>query len=60
LNPYGDYDVTVTNAGSAVTVISPHGGKSERHTSVISSELARLFGWNRYDFSSHATVKRRR
>jgi phage replication-related protein YjqB (UPF0714/DUF867 family) len=52
-----DYDVAVTNAGSGVTVLSFHGGKIERHTSVISSELARLYGWNRYDFDAHATAQ---
>jgi len=50
-----DYDVTVTNTGSGVTVLSFHGGLIERYTSEISLELARRFGWNRYDLNAHAT-----
>jgi phage replication-related protein YjqB (UPF0714/DUF867 family) len=50
-----DYDVTVTNPGSGVTVLSFHGGLIERNTSEISLELARRFGWNRYDFNAHGT-----
>lgn len=52
-----DYDVTVTNAGSGVTVLSFHGGKIEAHTSAISSELARRYGWNRYDLNAHASAQ---
>lgn len=50
-----DYDVTFTNAGSGVTALSFHGGKIEAHTSEISSELARRYGWNRYDLNAHGT-----
>jgi phage replication-related protein YjqB (UPF0714/DUF867 family) len=50
-----DYDVTVTNAGSGATVVSIHGGLIEHDTSTISSELARRYGWNRYDFNAHGT-----
>ena len=52
-----DYDVTVTNAGSGVTVLSFHGGFIEEHTSEISLELARRYGWNRYDFNAHGTTQ---
>jgi phage replication-related protein YjqB (UPF0714/DUF867 family) len=50
-----DYDVTATNAGSGVTVLSFHGGLIEPHTSEIASDLAQRFGWNRYDFNAHGT-----
>lgn len=50
-----DYDVTITNPGSGVTVVSFHGGLIEPNTSEISLELARRFGWNRYDFNAHGT-----
>lgn len=50
-----DYDVAVTEAGSAATVLSFHGGFIELHTSEISLELARRYGWNRYDFNAHGT-----
>jgi phage replication-related protein YjqB (UPF0714/DUF867 family) len=49
--------VTVTNAGSGVTVLSFHGGLIEPHTSEISFELARRYGWNRYDFNAHGTTQ---
>lgn len=52
-----DYGVTVTNAGSGVTVLSIHGGKIERHTSEISDELAKRYGWNRYDFDADGTAQ---
>jgi poly-gamma-glutamate hydrolase-like protein len=50
-----DYVVTVTNAGSGVTVLSFHGGKIEPGTSEISSEVARRYGWNRYDLNADGT-----
>jgi phage replication-related protein YjqB (UPF0714/DUF867 family) len=50
-----DYDVNITNPGSGVTVLSFHGGLIERDTSEISLELARRYGWNRYDFNAHGT-----
>ena len=50
-----DYDVNVTNAGSRVTVLSFHGGLIEHDTSEISDELARRYGWNRYDFDAHGS-----
>ena len=50
-----DYDVNITNPGSGVTALSFHGGLIERNTSEISLELARRYGWNRYDFNAHGT-----
>src|SRR5689334_17437511 len=50
-----DYDVTATNTGSGVTVLSFHGGLIEAHTSEIASALAGRFGWNRYDLNAHGT-----
>lgn len=47
-----DYDVTVSNTGSSVTVLSFHGGRIELNTSGISAALANLYGWNRYDFNA--------
>jgi phage replication-related protein YjqB (UPF0714/DUF867 family) len=52
-----DFDVTVTNAGSGATVLSFHGGLIEGHTSEISFELARRYGWNRYDFNAHGATQ---
>lgn len=55
----GDWHTTCTgltacpDLGSDVTVLSPHGGKIETHTSAISAALAGLYGWNRYDLSAH-------
>ena len=50
-----DYDVTVSNRNSPVTVLSFHGGNIELNTSGISNALSNLYGWNRYDFNAHAT-----
>lgn len=50
-----DYVVTVANAGSGVTVLSFHGGEIEPGTSEISSEVARRYGWNRYDLNANGT-----
>jgi phage replication-related protein YjqB (UPF0714/DUF867 family) len=52
-----DYNVTASNVGSGVTVLSFHGGRIESNTSAISAALAGLYGWNRYDFNSHASAQ---
>lgn len=52
-----DYTVTVSNVGAAVTVLSIHGGRIEASTSAITSALASLYGWNRYDFNAHGTAR---
>ena len=52
-----DYTVTVSNNSSPVTVLSIHGGGIELYTSNISSALASLYGWNRYDFKAHGTTR---
>jgi phage replication-related protein YjqB (UPF0714/DUF867 family) len=53
--PVTDYDVTVSNKNSPVTVLSLHGGNIEASTSGISNALSNLYGWSRYDFNAHAT-----
>ena len=50
-----DYEVTVSNTGSPVTVLSIHGNGIETRTSDISAALANRYGWNRYDFLPRAT-----
>jgi phage replication-related protein YjqB (UPF0714/DUF867 family) len=50
-----DYDVTISNKNSRVTVLSFHGGNIESDTSGISNALSNLFVWSRYDFNAHAT-----
>lgn len=52
-----DYTVTTSNTGAGVTVLSFHGGRIESNTSAISAALASLYGWNRYDFNSHASTQ---
>ncbi|HVF45271.1 MAG TPA: poly-gamma-glutamate hydrolase family protein [Pyrinomonadaceae bacterium] len=52
-----DYEITSSNAGSRVTVLSFHGGGIELYTSKISSDLAARYGWNRYDFNAHARAQ---
>ncbi|MFL6337077.1 MAG: poly-gamma-glutamate hydrolase family protein [Pyrinomonadaceae bacterium] len=52
-----DYTVTASNTGAGVTVLSIHGGYIEIDTSAISAALASLYGWNRYDFNSHASTQ---
>src|ERR1051326_5630778 len=52
-----DYTVTAPDIGSGVTVLSFHGGRIESNTSDISAALATLYGWNRYDFNSHASTQ---
>lgn len=52
-----DYTVTTSNTGAGVTVLSFHGGHIEADTSTISAALASLYGWNRYDFDSHASAQ---
>src|ERR1041385_1122491 len=54
--PGTDYDVTVSNKNSPVTVLSFHGGDIESNTSAISNALSNLYTWNRYDFNAHATT----
>jgi len=53
--PGTDYEVTVSNTNSPVTVLSFHGGNIEINTSEISNALSTLFGWSRYDFNAHPT-----
>jgi hypothetical protein len=50
-----DYDVTVSNKNSPVTVLSFHGGNIEFNTSGISNTLSTLYAWSRYDFNAHPT-----
>jgi len=51
-----DYQVTShEGTNSNVTVLSFHGGKIEPHTSEISSKLAEIYGWNRYDLNGDGT-----
>ena len=50
-----DYDVTVSNKNSSVTVLSFHGGNIESNTSEISNALSNLYAWSRYDLNAHAT-----
>ncbi len=55
LNPR-DYQITTPNIGSSdVTVLSFHGGKIEPKTSEISKNLAKRYGWNRYDLYGNGT-----
>lgn len=55
----GDWHTSCTgladcpDAGSAVTVLSIHGGKIESGTTEIGDDLAAIYGWNRYDFNAH-------
>ena len=53
--PGTDYEVTVANKNSRVTVLSFHGGNIESNTSAISNTLSGLYMWNRYDFNAHPT-----
>ena len=52
-----DYNVTASNAGSRVTVLSIHGGGIEANTSAISAALSSLYGWSRYDFNAHGSTR---
>lgn len=52
-----DYTVTVSNVGAPVTVLSIHGGGIEAYTSGITSALANLYGFNRYDFNAHGMTR---
>ena len=51
-----DYTITVDDTQDTdVAVLSIHGGAIESPTSIISGDLASLYGWNRYDFAAHGT-----
>lgn len=52
-----DYNVTASNVGSRVTVLSIHGGSIETNTSAISAALSSLYGYNRYDFNAHGSTQ---
>jgi phage replication-related protein YjqB (UPF0714/DUF867 family) len=48
-----DYDISVSDQDSDVTVLAIHGGGVEANTSKISRDLATPRKWNRYTFSAH-------
>lgn len=53
--PCRDYEITLTDTNSDVTVLSYHGGNIESHTSGISKDLQERYPWNRYDLNGHGT-----
>lgn len=50
-----DYDISVSNKKSDVTVLAIHGGGIEANTSKISQDLATPRQWNRYTLSAHGS-----
>lgn len=48
-----DYDISISDQNSDVTVLAIHGGGIEANTSKISRDLATPRNWNRYTFSAH-------
>jgi hypothetical protein len=51
-----DYTISASEMMSEVIVLSIHGGNIELRTSDISSDIADLYGWSRYDFAGHGTA----
>jgi phage replication-related protein YjqB (UPF0714/DUF867 family) len=48
-----DWSTNVSPDNSDITVLSIHGGNIELGTSVISTKLRDLYGWNRYNFNGN-------